>query len=286
MSESAHSLQTHLAPRPVDSDEDLDCDSDHSDSSDEQENSDAYPSSDGSQFDVLDRRLATQQSNTSTVPVARIPFADSTSRLNASNSQTSRNNQSTMQSSADFLRFGIVKSDGGEFSHLYPLKSITVNDNSVYCSLKPRNVNILFKYQPDDHCTDASFMLSSILIRAPSKGFTAPCKEGLVFVSNDLIGFENLGQYDNFTLRKFKEIESSNSTRDPLIPISFFRLSASSNYSYTETLKVPIAGKYILVKLIRGESREGRRGPGNIDLQFIGFQGLMGKSAAPFGNLN
>ena len=189
-----------------------------------------------------------------------------------------------------FLQFHLVRTDGGEYAPAYPISNILRNDKSVYCSMKARNVNILLKYQPDAHCTDAAFVLTSFLVKAPYSGFTSPCKEGLLFVSNEPITFESTAKYDNFTLAKYRELEqrarAGDVARDSSIPAAFFRLSSSAEYSCSETLKIPTSGKYILIKLIRGESREGRRGPGNIDLQFIGFRGLIGKSSAPFGNLN
>jgi hypothetical protein len=78
------------------------------------------------------------------------------------------------------LKMEIISCDGGEYSDkdhpigLHNVRNVLKNDSSVYCSESSR-CNLLLK-----HIGDAPFSLEKIVIRAPDRGFTAPCVTILV----------------------------------------------------------------------------------------------------------
>jgi hypothetical protein len=146
-------------------------------------------------------------------------------------------------------------------------------------------------------------------------GYTAPCKEGIIFCSNKYIDPEETKFFDDFTRAKFSNWlnkrdnqNNNNSTSNhstgtgnvlggsscsnngqqkcSIEPIAFFQLNESTNYTTSHQLMHAVQGKYILIKLIRPVVRDHSRIPFNIDLQYVGFRGFAGQRSISFGNLN
>ncbi len=106
-------------------------------------------------------------------------------------------------------------------------------------------------------------------------GFTSPCKEGLIFVSRDPIDADATRRYNNMTYKKFLVYSKDRVNRyaNSIQPIAFFRLKPSRNYSTTQRLKLPVTGRYILIKLLRADwASEETSSFDNIDIQYIGFK--------------
>ena len=190
------------------------------------------------------------------------------------------------------LKFVVCYCDGGDFSSRYPVYNLLRNDASVYCSNRVSNVNIVFRYQPSEFASDAMFTLKSFVIKAPQSGYTAPCKEGIIFVSNNPIDPNDTAFFNDFTRHKFTQWIAKRSRiaagneQLKVEPIAFFQLNECTNYITTHELYMPTSGRYIMLKLLRPSSPNPSRIPFNIDLQFAGFRGHPGKRSISFGNIN
>ncbi|KAF9965315.1 hypothetical protein BGZ70_005070, partial [Mortierella alpina] len=73
------------------------------------------------------------------------------------------------------LKFDMYYADGGEFNAAHAVENVLKNDSSVYCA------------------------------KAPTNGFTAPCKEGLIFVSHNPIPLEKTTLFDNMTREDYEK---------------------------------------------------------------------------------
>ncbi|CAG8586695.1 13172_t:CDS:2 [Funneliformis mosseae] len=191
--------------------------------------------------------------------------------------------RSTHGTTGEFaLGFDIVHCDGGNFSSTYDVENILKNDNNVYCSKKSSNVNILLKFcDPILEAMDSAFVLSKIIIKAPTHGFTAPCKEGLIFVSHEPISLEATSKYDDFTEADYQALLESNENGsiDDSWPAAYFRLDSITNMT-TQVLHPNRSGKFISVKLLRAEGDAD-----NIDLQYLGLIGFTGPRSFDAGSL-
>ncbi|KAK5134880.1 hypothetical protein LTR08_005970 [Meristemomyces frigidus] len=84
------------------------------------------------------------------------------------------------------LSLDLISCDGGE--HVDPrhhdqylgAKNLLRHDKSVYCSARP-NTNIILR-----HADDTPFCLEKLHIVGPEHGFTAPVREGLVYVAMNI----------------------------------------------------------------------------------------------------
>ncbi|KAK4569736.1 hypothetical protein LTR86_002704 [Recurvomyces mirabilis] len=94
------------------------------------------------------------------------------------------------QVEAGTLKLDLISCDGGE--HVDPrspglylgVKNVLQHNKSVYCSERP-TANIILK-----HADDTVFDLEKLHIVAPEHGFTAPVREGLVYVAMTLKDLE------------------------------------------------------------------------------------------------
>ncbi|KAI8875390.1 hypothetical protein K501DRAFT_197268 [Backusella circina FSU 941] len=159
---------------------------------------------------------------------------------------------------------------------MYGVENVLSNDSSVYCSGRKGPVNILMKYcgyLESGIDVDRSCIISRIVIKAPQRGYTAPCKEGLVFISNHEIDVNDTQQFDHYTEQDFINHHDDNKSTDP---VAWFSLSDDklSIINISER-----SGKYMLIKLLRAD-----RG-NNIDLQYIGVLGYCGSRSFESGML-
>ncbi|KAI8140237.1 hypothetical protein BJV82DRAFT_624344 [Fennellomyces sp. T-0311] len=174
------------------------------------------------------------------------------------------------------LDFEVLVDDGGQYSSSYGVENVLRNDSTVYCSGRSGAVNILLRYNGYAHSgivSDRSCVVSHIVIKSPQYGFTAPCKDGLVFMSRHPIDVERSRIFDQFTREDFEQYMShksrfSSPEDDDTDPLAWFTLSKEKQ------MVIPIhdrSAKYILVKLLRSEFEAD-----NIDLQYLGFVGYSG----------
>ncbi|CAG8516174.1 10059_t:CDS:2, partial [Ambispora gerdemannii] len=180
------------------------------------------------------------------------------------------------------LSFDIVYCDGGYYSDSYNVENILRNDNNVYCSSKSTNINIILRFHDHNQdVMDAPFVLTKIIVKAPTQGYTAPCKEGLIFVSHEPISLEATSKYDDFTESDFQALLASgvNGRIEDHWPAAYFRLDSRTNF-ITQNINPNRSGKFILVKLLRSEGDED-----NIDLQYLGLIGFTGPRSFDAGSL-
>lgn len=178
------------------------------------------------------------------------------------------------------LNFEVSGSDGGEFSADYAASNMLRNDTSCYCSTRRSNVNVVLKFKPQDpRHQDFSFTLTQSIVKAPLTGFTSPVKEVLIFVSHHPPDVEATKKYDGITqseflqlLRRRKEDQTGPKEDDPAAFISMVKGVPFVLHDF-----LPFrTGKYILVKFLSSDGYEE-----NIDCQFVGFMGFVGKRAFP-----
>ncbi|KAL1918498.1 uncharacterized protein VTP21DRAFT_3158 [Calcarisporiella thermophila] len=177
----------------------------------------------------------------------------------------------------EYLRFEIVTHDGGVFSHAYSIENILHDDATVYCSSKAGNVNILLRFN-DPHHTDTTCVLTSFIIKAPAYGFTAPCTEGLLFISHEPISEQDTAQYDDYTIEDYDELQDTVEDQESMLrPAAYFSLEAPNGY-FSRTQLNHRSARYVLVKLLRSDGNSN-----NIDVQYIGFMGYTGARSFPNG---
>ncbi|GAN10615.1 conserved hypothetical protein [Mucor ambiguus] len=170
------------------------------------------------------------------------------------------------------LEFGIVSEDGGQYSPTYSVYNILKNDGTVYCSERCGTINILLKYQGWEgmkHQRSRYCVLSHIVIKSPTHGYTAPCKEGMIFMSHNPIDIASTQAFDLFTRDNFEKYTHMNHDNlDDTDPIAWF--SASDQRQCVVDMHEK-SGKYVLIKLLRADYESE-----NMDLQYIGFVGYTG----------
>jgi len=156
---------------------------------------------------------------------------------------------------------------------------VLLPDNSVYCTVKRYNTNIILKFEED-----YPFTITHLIVKAPKSGFNSPVGEGLVFVSYELPDVSLTSNFDDFDSVKYDEFMASrcstNSPRtlSPADPVAYFKLK--DTFGAVQRLTIPRSGYYVAVKLIRS-----RNGGENIDIQYIGFKGFVGPHAFQDGGL-
>ncbi|KAF9105896.1 hypothetical protein BGX29_011108 [Mortierella sp. GBA35] len=192
------------------------------------------------------------------------------------------------------LKFDMYYADGGEFNAAHSVENLFKNDSSVYCSRRPTNINICLKLaQPHQ-----TFVLTQFKAKAPTTGFTAPCKEGLIFISHEPIRLENTTFFDNMTRQMYNEHMETVKRQprlgqmhpnpgpdaDALIPAAFFRLSGPDE-TCTVDFTPNRSGRYVLIKLLRSRCTNSLQRPENIDLQYLGLIGFTGARSFASGGL-
>ncbi|KAG0241412.1 Heteroproteinous nuclear ribonucleoprotein U-like protein 1 [Actinomortierella wolfii] len=192
------------------------------------------------------------------------------------------------------LSFEVVYADGGDFNESHSVDNVLKNDGTVYCSRRSSNINICLKLAE----AEQSFVLTGFKARAPTSGFTAPCKEGLIFVSHDPIPLERVSVFDNMTKDRYDEymrrmtheggIEAMLEKHganfvDSFMPAAFFQLE-SPEESCSIEFNPARSGRYVLIKLLRARGVNSEC-PENIDVQYLGLYGYTGTRSFASGQL-
>lgn len=126
--------------------------------------------------------------------------------------------------------------------------------------------------------------------------YTAPCKEGMIFMSHQPINVESkllryhvyvsiskpittdTRAFDLFTKENYERYSEANrSTLDESDPVAWF---SAINERQSVIQMNERSGKYVLVKLLRSD-----HDASNMDLQYIGFVGYSGSRCFANGNL-
>ncbi|KAI9138320.1 hypothetical protein BKA69DRAFT_1127436 [Paraphysoderma sedebokerense] len=193
-----------------------------------------------------------------------------------------------------FLRFECIDCDGllaierssnirDRINDAYSAKNLLQNDSSVYCSLKKRNVHLSLQLLPSSSVPpNAVFTVQEIVVKAPLTGFTAPIKDGLVFISHEPIPVEATSHFDHFDQNKYlaylAKSESASIPIAPIEPAAYFKLDYKLGKAIVK-LEVPRSGRYILVKMLRPVRGD------NIDCEFVGFRGFIGGKSFSCGSI-
>ncbi|KAG0054440.1 Heteroproteinous nuclear ribonucleoprotein U-like protein 1 [Gryganskiella cystojenkinii] len=192
------------------------------------------------------------------------------------------------------LKFELCYADGGEFNASHSVDNVLRNDASVYCSRRPTNINICLKLaEPSQTC-----VLTQFKAKAPTTGFTAPCKDGLIFISHEPIPLEKTTFFDNMTRERYEEyieiinqgssfdqmLQRLGANADALVPAAFFTLGGPDE-SCTLDFSPNRSGCYVLIKLLRSRCTNSLMRPENIDLQYLGLIGFTGSRSFSSGGL-
>ncbi|KAI8057525.1 uncharacterized protein B0P05DRAFT_559606 [Gilbertella persicaria] len=167
------------------------------------------------------------------------------------------------------LDFDVIYDDGGQYGAMYGVENVLSNDGSVYCSGRKGTVNLLLQYcgyVKSKIIADTSCSVSKMIIKAPQHGFTAPCKEGLVFISHKEINVQDTAKFDHFTRQLYEEYKQTH--QDDTDPVAWFTLAQDRTCTIDLETR---SGKYMLIKLLRAEVESD-----NIDVQYIGLIGYAG----------
>ncbi|KAF9282532.1 hypothetical protein BGZ68_005892 [Mortierella alpina] len=192
------------------------------------------------------------------------------------------------------LKFDMYYADGGEFNAAHAVENVLKNDSSVYCSRRPANINICLKLA-EPHQT---FVLTRFSAKAPTNGFTAPCKEGLIFVSHNPIPLEKTAFFNNMTREDYEKyvddinqgsklnelLQQHGTGADALIPAAFFQIKEDDKTCVLD-FSPNRSGRYVLIKLLRSRCENGLQRPENIDLQYLGLIGFTGARSFASGGL-
>lgn len=166
------------------------------------------------------------------------------------------------------LKFVVRSTDGGEFNSDYSCHNVLQEDTSCYCSISRENVNLVMQHQGR-----APYTATSIVVAAPSSGFTSPIGQGMVFCTWDEPTVEFIQAtkaWDGVTSRaefdRMLQWHINKGEADPeQLPVAFFDVSRTTRGVFP--LDVPRSGRYVVVKLVRAITGD------NIDVQYIGFRG-------------
>eukprot|EP00009_Paramoeba_aestuarina_P001928 CAMPEP_0201511362 /NCGR_PEP_ID=MMETSP0161_2-20130828/3840_1 /ASSEMBLY_ACC=CAM_ASM_000251 /TAXON_ID=180227 /ORGANISM="Neoparamoeba aestuarina, Strain SoJaBio B1-5/56/2" /LENGTH=221 /DNA_ID=CAMNT_0047906831 /DNA_START=147 /DNA_END=812 /DNA_ORIENTATION=+ len=202
---------------------------------------------------------------------------------------------------ANLLKLQLISSDGGEHSSLYRAENVLNNSNSVYCTVKNKNINLVFKWDREKEEKEKEkekakrdgrkggrgdveedkgkrgggpfFCLSHFTVKAPTSGFSSPIRDGMIFITRDKPDVSETTHFDGFTLEDYhlflKRKREKGEELAEKDPAAFFSLKQTN--CIVQRLNVPTSGMYVHVKLIRpsGDHR-------NIDIEFLGFYGISG----------
>ncbi|KAF9330160.1 hypothetical protein BG006_006853 [Podila minutissima] len=192
------------------------------------------------------------------------------------------------------LKFDMYYADGGEFNAAHSVENVLKNDTSVYCSRRSTNINICLKLAEPNQ----SFVLTQFKAKAPTTGFTAPCKEGLIFISHQPIPLETTAYFDNMTCQDYDEymkfikdgprfgkmLEQHGPAADAMVPAAFFQMDGTED-TCTLDFTPNRSGRYVLIKLLRSRCTNSLQRPENIDLQYLGLIGFTGARSFASGSL-
>jgi len=177
----------------------------------------------------------------------------------------------------DMLTFACEFSDGGEHSPSYSPSNLLRNDTSCYCSSRKRNVNVVFRFSPEEsRLKDYSCTIERVIVKAPVTGFTSPVKDVLIFVSSKLPDIEASQRFDGMTQADYLDFVAKRKSEGGLQegdPAAFVHVCKEQPCGVGELTPLR-AGRYVLVKFLSSEGWEE-----NIDCQFVGFQGFVGIKA-------
>ncbi|KAI8141550.1 hypothetical protein BJV82DRAFT_670467 [Fennellomyces sp. T-0311] len=202
-------------------------------------------------------------------------------------SRYSKKSERQSVSEHQVLDFDIVMDDGGQYKYdftaddggsLFGVDNILRNDDSVYCSGRSGTINILLQYCGSGTgvplLADKSCVISQIVIKSPQHGFTAPCKEGLFFISYHPIDVDGTTKFDHFTqsdYERYVRLKGGPDMLDDSDPVAWFSMSSDKQDAIRLNDRV---GKYVLIKLLRAEGESE-----NIDLQYVALIGYSGARA-------
>ena len=192
---------------------------------------------------------------------------------------TSTNKKKFKKSYMSYLSFKVHWTDGGGYDPSHKVTHLLENNSETYCSTKKDNVNVVF-----EESRGRRFRLSRIDLRTAGDGYTAPCKDAMVFVCDEVPDMKKYKKFDSYTKDQFEDEldEEPLLKKAKFVSFKFAPEDESVDESEDEdeetvldvktTLNPLLEGKYVLVKLIRPRAGEDVE---NIDMEFVGFVGQV-----------
>ncbi|KAL9545002.1 hypothetical protein MBANPS3_007350 [Mucor bainieri] len=167
------------------------------------------------------------------------------------------------------LDFEVVYDDGGQYSAISGRKG-TVNILAQYCG-----------YIESGIAADKTCSISKMVVKAPQHGFTAPCRDGMIFISHKQINIADTSQFDKFTKHDYDQYIANKLHKNGMLedtdPVAWFNLANDR----TNVIDLDFRStKYVLIKMLRADYESD-----NIDMQYIGFIGHSGPRSFGSGRL-
>jgi hypothetical protein len=169
----------------------------------------------------------------------------------------------------------ILSTDGGAWSDMYNVQNILFYGGRCYCTAegKNANVNVIFCHE-----SERLMWISSLMVVAPTYGYTAPIESGVVFVSHDVSVVESSHKFNNMTEEKWEELKKNYKNSFELqtagCPIAYFKCDPESR-RVVVNLSFPFpVGRYVLLKMIKPSwpSPNASSAP-NIDIEYFAVFG-------------
>ncbi|GAN06827.1 hypothetical protein MAM1_0137c06317 [Mucor ambiguus] len=165
------------------------------------------------------------------------------------------------------LNFEVIYDDGGQYGSG---RKGAVNILAQYCG-----------YIESGLAADKACSISKMIIKAPQHGFTAPCRDGMVFISHKEIAISDTSQFDKFTKHDYDQYIANKLHKNGMLedtdPVAWFNLTNDR----TNVIDLDFrSAKYVLIKMLRADYESE-----NIDMQYIGFIGHSGPRSFGSGRL-
>lgn len=181
------------------------------------------------------------------------------------------------------LDFQVALCDGGQYSGEYSTSNILLDDASVYCSQRPKNIGILLEHRASFRGNPIPYALKSVVIKIPLSGFSCPLKTGVIFslntkAHNHLDAFRDLRAFD--VCEDGNTIRFSDSAPAYVKSALYFHLNRSTACFYYSFETPVFPCTHVFIKLLTSY------GAGeNIDVGYFGAYGFYSGQAFSSGAL-
>ena len=114
--------------------------------------------------------------------------------------KNSKKSKSNLFERMSYLPFKVHWTDGGGHDSSHKVTHLLDNNSDTYCSAKKDNVSVVF-----EESRGRRFRLSRIDLRTAGDGYTAPCKDVMVFVCDKAPDMIKYKKFDSYTKEQFED---------------------------------------------------------------------------------
>lgn len=181
------------------------------------------------------------------------------------------------------LDFQVTLCDGGQYGGEYSINNILLDDASMYCSQRPKNIGILLEHKASLRGNPIPYALKSMIIKIPLSGFSCPLKTGVIFSLNPKAYdcseiFKDLRAFD--VCEDGNTIRFSKSAPAYVKSALYFHLNRNAA-CFCYSFEAPVFPcTHIFIKLLTSYG-----GGENIDFEYFGAYGFYSGQAFSAGAL-